>query len=304
MFNPLRSKKLKANVGLNISSSGISVAEMAGKNEKYHLLHFGFEPLKDTKAKADLGDAIKKAMDNAGITSKEVNTSVAGQEVIVRYIEFPQMAKDELNSAIKFEAEKYIPFNIDDVVLDCQILDKGSQGKMKVLLVAAKKDLIDKHISLIEQAGLRATLIDVDSFAIINAFQANNPRQVTGTIALLNLGKELSSINILKGNTSCFTRDILIGGDNLNVENLLSEIHLSFDYYESQFEKGIDRVFLNGESSGLAGLRDSLKESLKLEIRPWNAVEGLEIDPGLDKEKLSAVSDKLTVAVGLALRKA
>ena len=303
MFNPLKSKKLKANVGLNIGFSSVSVVEIAGKNEKHRLLHFGFEPLRDTKAKANLGEAVKRAMDNAGITAKEVNTSVAGQEVIVRYIELPQMAREELNSAIKFEAEKYIPFNIEDVVLDCQILDKSLQGKMKVLLVAAKKDLIDKQINLIEQVGLGTTLIDVDSFAIMNAFQMSNPRQITGTIALLNLGEQLSSINILKDNVSCFTRDILIGGDKMNVENLLSEIHLSFDYYENQFEKGIERVFLNGESSGLAGLRDSLKESLNLEIRPWSAVEGLEIGPGVDKEKLSAVANKLTVAIGLALRK-
>ena len=276
-------------------------------------------------------------MDNAGITSKEVNTSVAGQEVIVRYVEFPQMTKEELNGAIKFEAEKHIPFNINEVFLDCQILDRRSRDKMKVLLVAAKKDLINNHIKFITDMGFKPVLIDIDSFAIINAFQRSNPGQNIGTIALLNLGAGFSSINILKGNISCFTRETPIGGKNIDqaiseklnisleeadhlkcnpgerkeeiaeiakpvIENLLSEIRLSVDYYENQFEKGIDKIFVSGGASNFAELIDSLKKSLKVEIAAWDPVKGLEIDPGIDREKLSVVSNKLTVAIGLALR--
>lgn len=332
------SLKEKTGVGLNIGSSSVSVVELVKKNERFFLLHFGVEPIKNTEDRTDLAEVIKKVIGDAGITSKEINSSVAGQEVIVRYIGLPQMTKEELDGAIKFEAEKYIPFNIDEVVLDCQILDKKPQSKMNVLLVAAKKSLIDNHINLIKQAGLTPVLIDVDSFAIINAFQMANPEQVTGTITLLNLGAQFSSINILKDNISCFTRDVLIGGNNISkaiseklnvgleeadrlkcnpegrkeeiseiakpvVENLLSEIQLSFDYYESQFEKGIDKAFVSGRASNFVGLVDTLKESLKLEITAWDPLKGLQISPGINREELSAVSNRLAVAIGLALRK-
>ncbi len=305
------SLKKKTAIGLDVSSSEIRVVELAKKNNLFQLLRFGIEPTGGAKDKTALAGVVKKAMDKAEISSKKVNASVSGQSVIVRYIELPKMTKEELDGAIGFEAERYIPFNINEVVLDCQILKELPDGKMQVLLVAAKKDLIDDRIKLLEAAGLEPNLIDIDSFALINSFQRANSQEAGGTVALLNLEVGLISINILKDNMSCFTRDIFLdtnlsaeGADagSKVVEELIREVRLSFDYHENQFEKGIGKIFVSGELSGPGGLVEPLRQNLKIEIAGWNSVNSLELDPAVDKKKLADLSNKLTIAIGLALR--
>jgi len=308
----IRPLKKKAGIGLDIASGEVRVVELAKRNNLFQLSRFGIEPAGGAKDKAALAEVIKKAMDKAGIASKEVNTSVSGQSVIVRYVELPKMTKEELDGAIRFEAEKYVPFNINDVVLDCQILKELRDGKMQVLLVAAKKDLIDDRIKLLEAAGLKPNLIDIDSFALINSFQRANPQGASGTVALLNLEAGLISINILKDNISCFTRDIFLD-TNLSaegvdtgskvVEEVTKEVRLSFDYYENQFEKDIGKIFVSGELSDSGGFVEPLRQNLKMEITGWDPVKDLELDPAVDKKKLADVSKKLTIAIGLALRK-
>jgi len=331
--------KSTARVGLNIGSSSVRVVGLVEKAEVTELVSFGVEPIKKEGERADLIEAIRKVMRDAGITAKRVNTPISGQSVIVRYIEFPKMTKEELAGAIGFEAEKYIPFKIADVILDYQVLGEPRAGKIKVLLAAAKSELIQNHIKVIEGAGLTPALIDCDSFAIINSFQMNNPDAVNQTVALLNIDSRLTNISILKEGVSYFTRDVKIAGDDVTraigerlsleyhaaeklkhnpgqreteiseiirpvLENFLSEIRLSFDYYESQFEKGIDKVYLSGGSARLMGLTEFLNEGLRLETEVWDPTRSLEIGPDVDRTRLAEVAPSLAVCIGLALRKA
>lgn len=330
-------KKPKNTVGLDIGNHYIKVSELIEKEGKYYLNAFGIEHLLDKSRDGKIA-AIKKLLRESGITTNKVNISVCGPSVIVRYILLPHMTRAQLNSAIKYEAEKYIPFNIEEVILNSPILEeKTKDGKIRVLIVAAKKPFIEDYIKLIEACGLEPKLIDVDSFALINTFLLNTPaKQTEGIVALLHIGATYTSINILKNKVSHFMRDITMGGNDLTkaiaeklnidatdaeaikcnpadreeeistitnsvLNNLLGEVSLSFSYYEDQLERGIDKVYLSGGSSKLKKLDTLLTSNLGLEIVRWDPTAQLESNPGLNQEKLQSCLPMLAVSIGLAL---
>lgn len=333
--------KQKSRVGLDIGSFSIKAVELIEKPKGgLELLKFGIGRLEyEGGVEPKLSPSIKKVMQDANISTNRINASVSGQSVIVRYIILPKMTRQELQGAIRFEAEKYIPFDIKEVVLDCQVLEESlEENKMKVLLVAAKKDSINKYTNAIIIAGLEPKLIDVDSFALINSFSANYPENKDQTLALLNLGAQFTNINILKNNASRFTRDIQIAGNEITnavskqlgisveeaealkcapkeragevfeiaktvLEEIAREIRLSFDYYESQFEKGVDRVYLSGGTSGLKGIESYISQAIGLETDLWDPTKCLQINQENLKQQLPFLSSRLAVAIGLALRR-
>jgi type IV pilus assembly protein PilM len=279
-------------------------------------------------------------MEAAGIKEREVTSAVAGQAVIVRYIEMPQMSSEELAGAIKYEAEQYIPFELENVEVDYQILEEKMPqhpDKMRVLLVAAKKELIKEHLSLLEAASLKPLSIDVDAFALINAFERIKSPAKEECLALINIGHSLTNINILKGGVAYFTRDVFLAGKDISdglakkfgmefnqaeklkrergkatgddsfnkslssaLGDLVGEIRLSFDYYENQaLEKNIGHVFLTGGSSLLPELDHFLSETLGLKVSTWNPFEGLKIGEGV--KEWERVSPAMAVSLGLAL---
>jgi type IV pilus assembly protein PilM len=324
-------------VGLDVGTHYVKISELIKKSIKYYLNAFAIVRLADTSREAKIA-AIKKAVQESGISAKEVNISVCGPSVIVRYILLPRMTRSQLASAIRYEAEKYIPFDIKEVVLNAPILEERKEdNKISVLIVATKRSFIEDYIKLIEECGLKPQLIDVDSFALINAFLLNNPAEQTqGVVALLHIGSSFTSINILKNKVSHFMRDITIGGkfltkmliEKLNVDlvdaeklkcdpqnreeeifsiltpalnNLVGEISLSFSYYDDQLEHGIDRVFLSGGSSKLKNLSKFLSDNLGMEAIIWDPTAKLQINPALNQEKLKSCLPMLAVSIGLAL---
>lgn len=330
-------KKINKTIGLDIGNHSVKLSEISENQGKYQLSAFGIEQLANDSREAKV-EAIKKLVQESGVTTNKVNISVCGPSVIVRYILIPQMTKAQLDSAIKFEAEKYIPFNIEDVILNAPVLeDKRDDGKIRVLVVAAKKTLIDDYMKLLQECALEPQLIDVDSFALINAFLLNYPGQESGgVVALLHIGANFTSINILKNKVSHFMRDITLGGseltkamaEKLNLElaeaeklkadpkgreeeifslinpslnNLLGEISLSFSYYEDQLELGIDKLFLSGGTAKLKGLEQFLSSNLGMDVVTWDPTVKLEIKPSLDQQKLKSCLSMLTVSIGLAL---
>lgn len=330
----------KSSVGLDIGSFSIKAVELKKVDSELEFVNFAVTPHELDISREDLSKVIKKTFTEANFGTRKVNTSVSGQAVIVRYIQFPQMNEQDLRSAIKFEAEKYIPFKIDEVVLDCQILEEDiGDNKMRVLLVAAKREFIDAHIKLLSDAGLEIQLIDVDSLALINAHHANFPSQEGDTTsALLSIGARQTNINIIKDGSSCFSRDVMSAGNDLTqvikdamnvdlpqaeqlkcqlekekeklfsaiqpvLENLATEVRLSFDYYESQFEKGIDKLYLSGGSCSLVGLNKFLADSLGVDVEIWNPLTALRINPEIDEAQLTPIRSQLPIAIGLAMRK-
>ncbi len=327
-------------VGLDIGRFSIKVVELKKVNSELELVNFAVIPNESGISKENLTQMVKKTFAGANFGSRKVSISISGQAVVVRYIQLPKMNIQDLRSAIRFEAEKYIPFKIDEVVLDCQILEEDiGDNKMRVLLVAVKREFIDTRIKLLSDAGLEIRLIDVDSLALVNAFQANLPSLSRGTTcALLNIGSSRTNVNIVKEESSCFSRDIMSAGndltrvisENMNIDfsqaeqlkcqmeekkeklfnliqpvldNLLTEVRLSFDYYESQFGGGINKLYLSGGSCGLAGLDKFLADSLGVNAEIWNPLSTIKINPGIDETQLSSIRSQLPIAIGLAIRK-
>ncbi len=165
-------------VGVDIGSSAIKAVELkvAGKGrDEFQLLNIGIEPLPPEAivdgAIMDSGaviDAIQRLFQDNRIKTTEVSTGVSGNAVIVKKISLPQMSAEELAESIHWEAEQYIPFDIQDVSLDYEVIEGGSGGNMDVLLVAVKKDKISEYTSAIAQAGRTAAVVDVDVFALQN----------------------------------------------------------------------------------------------------------------------------------------
>jgi len=153
--------------------------------------------------------------------------------VIVKKVSLPQMTREELDEQIQWEAEQYIPFDVNEVNLDFQILDSSgaSDGQMDVLLVAAKKDLIDDYIQVITEAGLTPMVMDVASFAVENAMEANYDLPADEAVALVNVGAQTVNINVLQNGVPAFTRDVTTGG-NQYTEEIQKALSISFDEAE------------------------------------------------------------------------
>jgi type IV pilus assembly protein PilM len=339
--------KKKSIVGLDIGSSEVKVVELTQNGDNVKITGFGHAPVTSKDA---VKDAVADALRHSGIRTKRVVTAVSGRAVIVRYINMTKMSEEELKSALRFEADKYIPFQVDEVVLDCARLPEFGEAakaeadkEMKVLLVAVKQTLIDEHLQLVQGLGLVPTVIDVDTFALGNAFELNSlnsPRvdDEEKVIALVDIGSVKSNINIIKNNTSYFSREVYLAGNDfteaiarrLSVENaeaeklklnpqgkeesieesilptlddLGNEIHLSFDYYENQYDREVDEVFISGGSSKIAGLKNAFERVFDRRVHFWDPTENLEVKADkVDVQDLKDHSAQLTVAVGLASR--
>ena len=231
--------KSKSIVGLDIGSSSVKVVECSRRGRGFELSHVGMAPLPPEAIvqgaflnSGAITEAIREAMDAAGIKAKNVATAVSGHSVIVKKISLPAMTRDELEESIRWEAEQYIPFDINEVNLDFQILDTGrTEGQMDVLLVAAKKDLIDDYVHVIQEAGLNPAVIDVAAFAVCNAFEANYDVGPDEVVALVNIGSQVVNINILAGGAPAFTRDISTGG-NVYTEEIQKALSVSWEEAE------------------------------------------------------------------------
>ena len=241
------SRKPKSVVGLDIGSSAVKAVELkqAGKSG-YKVVAFASEPVPpDTIVDGAIvdgvavADAIRRIFDTKRFKAKDVVASLSGNAVIVKKIALPVMTEAELDESIHWEAEQYIPFDIQDVHLDYQILEtapgEGGKQTMDVLLVAAKRDKIAEYTGVISQAGRSAVVVDIDAFAVQNCYEANYGLDA-GVTVLLNAGASAINVNIIAGEQSLFTRDISVGG-NAYTDAVQREFSLAFDVAE-QAKKG------------------------------------------------------------------
>jgi type IV pilus assembly protein PilM len=230
-------------VGLDIGDSSIKVVELKdlGKGRGFQLAKLGWEPLPG-EAIVDgaimdsqvVIETIQRLFQRLKIRTPDVATALYGHSVIVKRISLPTMGEAELAESIHWEAEQYIPFAIEDVNLDYQILEGSSlsgEGNMDVLLAAAKKDKINDYAAVISQAGLNPVTVDIAAFALQNTFEVNYEFQPTQVIALVDLGAAVASITVLHGGTSVYWRDINIGG-NQYTDAIQKELNLSAEQAE------------------------------------------------------------------------
>jgi type IV pilus assembly protein PilM len=229
-------------IGLDIGSSSIKLMELEQdkRSGRHRLVHFAMAPL-PPEAIVDgavmntnvIVDTIRELVQQQRVKTKQVVASVSGNAVIIKRVTLPQMSEDELEESIQWEAEQYIPFDINDVNIDVQILPGIAEdpGQMDVLLVAARKELVNEFQSIIAQAGLKPMVVDVDAFAIANMFELNYDLP-DETVALVNIGASNVNIHILRGGVSAFTRDVGIGGRQFT-EEIQRTLNISYEEAES-----------------------------------------------------------------------
>lgn len=207
-------------IGLDIGSTSIKAVQVKLGRKSARLLAFGIEPLPAETIvdgaimnQSSVVEAIGRLRETLGVRTKNVATAVSGHSVIIKKIQLAAMASAELAEQIPFEAEQHIPFKRDEVELDYHVINpRNAQGRMELILVAAKKETIGDYIQVIREARLNPVVMDVAAFSVQNAFECAYPESSAGTVALVNVGGVLSNINIVTAGTSVFTRDVTVGG--------------------------------------------------------------------------------------------
>jgi type IV pilus assembly protein PilM len=268
--------KSKGAIGLDIGSSFIKVLELQPKGNSHSLVNFGMTKL-PPEAIVDgalmnsniIVEAIRDLVRKNHIRTKDVVTSVSGHSVIVKKINLPVMTMEELEESIHWEAEQYIPFDINDVNIDVQILGEPSENanQMEVVLVAAKKDMINDYVAIIQEAGLNPVVIDVDSFAIENMFEVNYELSAEETVVLVNIGASIININVLKGGITAFTRDITLGG-NQYTEEIQKQLSVSYEEAEAlKVGGGIVRDAQAVVPEEVEGIIQSVSDNVATEIQ-------------------------------------
>jgi type IV pilus assembly protein PilM len=326
-------------LGLDIGTFSVKAVELSGVGDNLAVTGVGWEKIPGPEY---VEDTIHAVIANNNLRARRVVTSVSGRSVIVRLVNTQDLPDAELRQAVRYEADKYIPFDVDDVQIDAQRLGAaaGEGGQIQVLLVAAKRQLIEEHITLLQSVGLSPAVIDVDLFALANAFEFCNRHGELGSegdgIALVDVGASKTTITITRGMENCFTREVYTAGNALTdavarrfgadpgevelmkedpgearhgmeeammpvLEDLGSEIRLSFDYYENQFEQTVNRVYLSGGTIRFPGLVEALGQILEVEARRFTPFESLDVRATDDVILRERASD-MVVALGLASR--
>lgn len=263
----------KSLLGVDIGTDSIKAVELTSNGGELVLTGYGQV---EVPQGADPADALSDLLKACRFQSKRCSSAVSGRSVIVRFLSMAEVPEDSLKSAIRLEADKYIPFDLDEVVMDCARLENGGEGgaDMRVLLVAAKRDVIDNRYHLLRKAGLEPRLIDVDPFAVGNAFElvartSNDASLGSRVSALIDVGASKTTVTVVKGHEPRFTREVYLGGEDFtgavakrlgvetgeaehlkrspgdrgeevvaalahSVDELANEIMLSLDYYEDR----------------------------------------------------------------------
>ncbi len=238
--------KGKLALGLDIGSTGVKLILLKEQRRRgqvgYSLLSFGMKPL-PPEAIVDgalmnstaIVQAIQELLGELKIKQKEVAIGVSGHSVIIKKISMPRMTQEELEESIQWEAEQHIPFDIKDVNIDTQILKPDANdatGQMDVLLVAAKKDMINDYTTVVSEAGLFPSVVDVDAFAVQNCFSQNYEGPEKETVVLINAGAAVVNINIISQGVTTFTRDVTIGGNQFT-EEIQKQLNVSYEEAEA-----------------------------------------------------------------------
>ena len=344
--------KKKDVIGLDIGCSSIKLVELKEDKNGYKLQNLAISPL-PPEAIVDgalmdsvtIIDTIQDAISTSKTKTKDVVTSVPGHSVIVKKISLPFMTETELEESIQWEAERYIPFDINDVNIDFQIFGSTPENPevMDVVLVAAKKDIINDYVSVIMESGLTPVIIDIDSFALENMLAINYEIGKEEILAIVNVGASITNINIIKNNITAFTRDIFKGGNQIteeiqrqlhvdheeaekikvgakvdfasqpiiqNVlktasESLAIEIGNSLDFFQSTttYEK-IGKLYLSGGGSRIKDFDIILQQQIGIPVEVVNPFKKIDYSgKNFDLEYLREIGPIMAVGVGLASRK-
>jgi type IV pilus assembly protein PilM len=337
----------KTTVGLDIGSGLVKVAVVDHSKKQPELVKVAVVPLlADAIVEGEVMDpgivaeAIQSALAAADVKGKQVVTAVGGRDVIIKRIQIERVKEQQARELMRWEAEQHVPFDMESVELDFQILDPDDDGvEMSVLLVAAKRELIESKLRILTDAGLEPAMVDVDAFALHNAFEINYPDAMRGIVALVNIGHDVTNINILDDGVPILTRDITVGTRRFR-EDLQRERGISADEAQ-QLLQGYDRsahldavlegrgeeiavgieraaaflasssrapgtvraIYTCGGGARIPGLSDALADRLRVSVQQANPLTNLNIrDGALDSLVTDEVASLLMLPIGLAMR--
>lgn len=341
----------KGIIGLDIGSSYLKVAQLNEIRSGYELALFDMLPISPELIvegsiidSIRLSESLKELIKKANIKIKNVVISISGHSsVIVKRIAVPEMSEEELRESIKFEAEQYVPFDIEDVNIDFQILGpKEEIGFIDVILVAVKKDFTNEYVSVVRDAGLNPVIVDIDVFALENMYGINYEIEAGSSIALVNIGASTINMNILRDGVSVFTRDSFVGSNshtealqkafNITYEDaerlkryetienvkeedarnvlttasgeILNEVQRAIDYFRaSSSHPKIDGVILSGGCALIRDFPKLLSEKIGLNIRVAEPFRNIQMSKKIDRAYIEEIAPLAAVAVGLAARR-
>lgn len=315
-------------VGLDIGSSSLKLAEVLDSADGYLLNRFSQIALPrgiivdgQLADQAGLTEKVKELFKNSGCSKKAIVTSLSGHSVIVKKVNFSTMEEEELRELIRDEAAKYLPFdNMDDINFDFQILGASeyNPNQMDVLIVAAKKEVVNSYVDALTDAGLSVAIMDVDSFALETMFEENYDYQENEMVVLVNIGASITNIGVIRGATSVFTRDFTLGGNAVTeaiqerfgltfeeaekiksgeisfddsarrdvmasllsfAEPLILEIERSIEYFQSSYGGvSIKKILLSGGGANLPGLAGELYQRINIETEIINPFRKIAIN--------------------------
>ncbi len=338
----------RTSVGLDIGSGFVKIVEVSHSGDQPEVTRVAMRPLlPDTIVEGEImdyalvSDTVSGLFQELGLKGADVVSGVGGHDVIIKKIEMDRMKESDAREVIRWEAEQHVPFDIKSVELDFQILDPaGDEPRMEVLLVAAKRELVDNRVALLSEAGLSPSVIDVDAFALHNAFEVNYPEAMEGIVALVNVGHEVTNVNILDNGVPILTRDIPFGSRRVR-EDLQRERGLTAEQAEDAVQGrdevagmealvetaadevavGIERaaaflmtrsagdelgrIYLSGGGARIPGMTESLGRRMGVETHLVNPFERVPVSPEATTEfSLEDAAPMLLLPLGLALRQA
>jgi type IV pilus assembly protein PilM len=338
----------KSSIGLDVGSGFVKLVEVDHAGAQPEVTRVSMKPLApDAIVEGEIMDyglvseTIGALFKELGVKAQNVVTSVGGHDVIIKKIEMDRMKESDARDVIRWEAEQHVPFDIKSVELDFQILNPKAEGpRMEVLLVAAKRELVDNKVGLLVDAGLSPSVIDVDAFAPHNAFEHNYPGAMQGIVALVNIGHETTNVNILEDGVPILTRDIPVGSRKLR-EDLQRERGLTAEQAEDvvqgrerfpdlagfvsasadevavgierasaflmtrQSGEGVGRIYLSGGGSRIPGMVAALGKRMNVETSLVNPFERVPVRPDAGNGvNLDEAGPMLLLSLGLALRSA
>ncbi|MEO5826040.1 MAG: type IV pilus assembly protein PilM [Gemmatimonadales bacterium] len=289
-----------------------------------------------------VAEAVRSLLASAQIKTRDVVVAVGGRDVIIKKILMDRMSDQAARDVIRWEADQHVPFDPENVELDFQILDPEGDGlQMQVILVAAKRELVESKMALLSEIGLDAAVIDVEAFALHNAFERNYPEAMRGVVALANIGHETTTVNLLEDGVPVLTRDLPVGVRRLR-EDLQRERGMALDAADRVVRGGeldpalashvaaraeemalgieraaaflqttarqagtLSRLYVTGGGSRVPGLASALADRLRIPVTQAHPVERLDVAPGaFGEHSMDQVAPLLMLPVGLALRSA
>lgn len=343
--------KKKDLVGIDVGSSAVKLVQLRESRGTYQLLSLGYEPLPPEAIvdnaimdASSVVETVRSLVEQHKVKTKNVATSISGHSVIIRKIQLPIMGAEELENSIQFEAEQYIPFEISEVNLDFHILgpDSSDPSVMNVILVAAKKDFVNDHVAIFKECGLTPVVMDIDCFAVQNAFEINYGFSDDEIVALINMGAEAMNVNVVRQGASVFTRDIQVGGNMVSeeiqkqlglsaadaerakagesvgadtgiveeiiesaTENLAQEVQRSLDFFSAtSADEKVQKIFITGGVSKGPSVVKALEARLGIPVEVLDPFRQIQANPKqFDSDYLQSVGPMFSVAIGLAMRR-